>query len=73
MVLASRPKSEAQLTDLFKTSPFAMVKVSAQSGNVFTNIDCNGWGEASSAPHVRKVPMSKDGFKKPLLASITAR
>ena len=30
-------------------------------------------GEASSVPHVRKVPMSKDGFKKPLSALLTSR
>ena len=44
-------------------APLATVKATPQSGNFLIHLDCNSWGEASHAPHVRKVPMGKECFR----------
>ena len=73
MALIAEPKSEANLAELFAACPLATVEWQQESGNVIINLDCNVWGEATSKPHLRKAPMSKDVFKKMFGALLKAR
>ena len=56
--------SEHKMADILTKTPLATVKAGPQSGNFLCHLDCNHYGEATSAPSIRKVPMGKDAFKK---------
>ena len=57
-------KTESSLSEALQNEPLATVASTPQSGNVLIHMDCNSWGEASSAPSLRKVPMGKELYKR---------
>ena len=57
-------KTETALSEALMKEPLATVAGTPQSGNVLIHMDCNSWGEAASAPALRKVPMGKEVFKR---------
>ena len=73
MSLAVEPKSDAALTELYRASPLCTVQASPQSGNVAIILDANSYGEATSRPALRQVPMGKDVFKKIVGCLVKAR
>ena len=56
--------SPFQMAEVLSKTPLATVKASPQSGNFLCHLDCNHYGEATSLPHIRKVPMGKDVYQK---------
>ena len=65
--------SEHKMTELLSKTPLATVKGGPQSGNFLCHLDCNHYGEATTNPSIRKVPMGKEAFKKLFKPVMTAR
>ena len=58
---------------MWEQCPLALVRSSAESGNVMILMDCNVWGQADHRPDIRPCPMSAEKFDIPLRSLIAAR
>jgi hypothetical protein len=66
------PQNDPALVSLIQASPLAMVKPSAETGNVMVLVDCNVYGETDHRPWLRKVPMAPVIFTRFFRCLLTA-
>lgn len=71
--LAVEPSTQQGLVDLFRASPLGRVTWTRETGNVLLLMDLNVYGESSSRPDVRKVPVPRQKFERFIKSALEAR